>query len=99
MLHGLDIKHGADGVHYVLQFGGLGEIRKIKSFEDALFEFFALRRIVGSHENSVGGNRTPEGLGFEGDDLQSVFERDAVQFHTNGAGGVVGIEQNFVIPH
>src|SRR5207237_8857727 len=81
-------------IHHVLQLGGLRQIGKIESLNDALLEFFTLRWVIRSDENGVWGYWPPEGLRFEGNDLQSLFERNRIQLNLNPARRVFGIKQN-----
>ena len=84
LLHALHIQHGANRIHHILQFGGRREIRKIKSLEDALFQFLALGRIVCRDEDRIQRDRAPEGLRLKGRDFERLFQRYAVQFHFDG---------------
>ena len=61
-LHPLHFHDLTQGVDNVLQFGGLGKVLQIEGLDDALLDFFALRRIVLGYENRVGRDRPLEGL-------------------------------------
>ena len=56
-------------IDYVLQFCGLRKISQVKSPDDALLDVFALCRGVTGHKNGIWGDRTPESLRLQSDDL------------------------------
>ena len=73
---------------------GCRKIRKIKSLENALFQFLALGRIILRHKNRVCRHRPPESLRFQRRNLQRLFQRHSIQFDLNAPRSVVGIEQH-----
>ena len=94
LLHALHIQHGANRIHHILQFGGQGKIREIKSLEDALFQFLALGGSVLRDENRIQRDRAPEGFRLQRRNLQRLFEGHSIQVDIDDSGSVIGVEQH-----